>query len=172
MALLYFFLYVAVEIAALVWLGSTIGILSTILLVVLTSVLGLVLVRSQGRRVLSELRAASASGRSPIGALADGGMVAAGSILMAVPGLVTSALGLLLLFPLTRALLRPVVKAVGAKRFSGAVAAGHFAPTASGRFGPTFASGHVVVDGEVVTEPRARQSYPVIEGPDLRTPRD
>jgi UPF0716 protein FxsA len=171
MALLYFFLYVVVEIAALVWLGSTIGILATVLLVVLTSVLGLLLVRSQGRRVLGELRSASASGRSPIGALADGGMVAAGSILMAVPGLVTSALGLLLLFPLTRALLRPIVAAVGSKRLGGAVAAGRFAP-AGGRFGPTFASGHVVVDGEVVTEPRTRESYPVIEGPDLRKPRD
>ncbi|MGU3437533.1 FxsA family protein [Actinomycetes bacterium M1A6_2h] len=172
MALLYFFLYVAVEIAALVWLGSTIGILSTVLLVVLTSVLGLILVRSQGRRVLGELRSASASGRSPIGAIADGGMVAAGSILMAVPGLVTSALGLLLLFPLTRAALRPIVGAVGAKRLKGAVAAGHFAPAGGGRFGPTFAAGHVVVDGEVVTDSRVSDSHPVIEGPDLRKPQD
>ena len=172
MALLYFFLYVAVEISALVWLGSTIGILSTILLVVLASILGLVLVRSQGRRVLGELRSASASGRSPIGAIADGGMVAAGSILMAIPGVVTSALGLLLLFPLTRALIRPLVKAMGAKRLGGAVAAGHFAPTGNPRFGPGFAAGHVVVDGEVVTEPRSHPSYPVIDGPDLRTRRD
>ncbi|WP_280475502.1 FxsA family protein [Nocardia asiatica] len=52
----------------------------------------------------------------PGAAVADGALVAAGGVLMFVPGLVTSLFGLLLLLPPTRSLLRPLVTAFAARR--------------------------------------------------------
>jgi UPF0716 protein FxsA len=47
--------------------------------------------------------------------VSDGALVALGTVLTVVPGLVTSALGLLLLLPPTRAAARPVVTALAAR---------------------------------------------------------
>ncbi|MBY6686907.1 FxsA family protein [Rhodococcus sp. BP-149] len=151
MPLLYFFLYLVVEISALVWLGSAIGILWTVFVVIALSALGMVAIRSQGRRVLSELRSANAGRRSPGGAVADGALVALGSVLLTIPGLVSSVLGLLLMIPLTRALLRPVIARSAARRVETAVASGRTFPP--GGFGPQgFGAGHVVIDGDVMPD--------------------
>ncbi|MGB3770629.1 MAG: FxsA family protein [Rhodococcus sp. (in: high G+C Gram-positive bacteria)] len=166
MPLLYFFLYLVVEISALVWLASTIGILWTVFAVIALSVVGMATIRSQGRRVLSELRAANTGRRSSGGAVADGALVALGSVLLTIPGLVSSVLGLLLMIPLTRTLLRPVIARSAAKRVEHAVATGRAFP--AGSFGPrgygpgnsgpgnsgpgNFGNGHVVIDGDVVPE--------------------
>ncbi|KQU34513.1 MULTISPECIES: FxsA family protein [unclassified Rhodococcus (in: high G+C Gram-positive bacteria)] len=156
MPLLYFFLYLVVEISALVWLGSAIGILWTVFVVIALSAMGMVAIRSQGRRVLSELRSANAGRRSPGGAVADGALVALGSVLLTIPGLVSSVLGLLLMIPLTRALLRPVIARSAARRVETAVASGRTFPP--GGFGPQgfgpqgFGAGHVVIDGDVMPD--------------------
>lgn len=97
-----FLLYVIVEVSALVALTSTVGIGWTILAVVGAFVIGLVLAGSQARRALGQLRR---GGRSPGGAIADGALIALGTIAVVIPGLVSSALGLLLLLPPTRAVL-------------------------------------------------------------------
>ncbi|WP_082518573.1 MULTISPECIES: FxsA family protein [unclassified Rhodococcus (in: high G+C Gram-positive bacteria)] len=166
MPLLYFFLYLVVEISALVWLASTVGILWTVFAVIALSAVGLVSIRSQGRRVLSELRSANAGRRSPGGAVADGALVALGSVLLTIPGLVSSVLGLLLMIPLTRAALRPIIARSAAKRVETAVASGRAFPP--GAFGPRgFSAGHVVIDGDVVQEDPRRtppQTFQVIDG--------
>ena len=97
MPVLLFLAYLVAEIAALALAFSTIGVLWTSALLIAGSVVGVVLVRSQGRKVFAGLRRASQSGGSPTGAVADGVLVALGAVLMFVPGLVTSALGLVLL---------------------------------------------------------------------------
>ncbi|SNS19668.1 FxsA family protein [Rhodococcoides kyotonense] len=134
-----FLLYVVVEVAALVAVGSAIGVLWTVLLLIAGSAVGLVLVRSQGRRVMEGLRAASRGERTPAGAVADGVLFAVGSVAMFVPGLVTTVFGILLLLPPTRWALRPLVLAAAA-RWMPSVA------TATSRMRPT------VIDGEVVSE--------------------
>ncbi|MEU2006862.1 FxsA family protein [Rhodococcus sp. NPDC019627] len=139
-----FLLYVVVEIAALIWVGGTIGALWTACLFLGGSLVGLMLMRSQWRRVIQGLRAAAGGKGSPGAAVADGALVAVGSALMVVPGLVTSLLGLLLLIPPTRWLLRPVVVLVAGKR-AAAVAAGAEAFARAPRRG----SGEVI-EGEVV----------------------
>ncbi|MET0799173.1 MAG: FxsA family protein, partial [Rhodococcus sp. (in: high G+C Gram-positive bacteria)] len=97
-----FVLYVVVEVAALVAVGSALGVLWTVVLLIAGSLVGSLLVRSQGRRVLDGLRRASQGERSAEGAVADGALFAAGSVAMFVPGLVTTVVGLLLLIPPTR----------------------------------------------------------------------
>lgn len=135
-----FVLYVIVEVAALVAVGSAIGVLWTVLLLMAGSAVGLVLVRSQGKRVMDGLRSASRGERSPGGAVADGVLFAIGSVAMFVPGLVTTVFGILLLLPITRWALRPLVL-LAAARWMPSVA------TATSRMRPT------VIDGEVITEP-------------------
>jgi UPF0716 protein FxsA len=117
MPALLFVLYVVAEIGAFVLAVNTFGALRTVLLLIAGSAVGLLLVRSQWRHVMDGLRKAANGERSPGGAVADGALVALGAFLMFVPGLVTSVLGLLLLLPPTRFLVRPVVVFLAARRF-------------------------------------------------------
>ncbi len=48
-----FVLYVVVEVGVLVWVGSTIGVLWTVLLLIAGSAVGMVLVKSQWRAVMA-----------------------------------------------------------------------------------------------------------------------
>ncbi|MEV0946706.1 FxsA family protein [Rhodococcus sp. NPDC049939] len=155
-----FLLYVVVEVAALVLVGNAIGVLWTVLLLLGGTLIGLLLMGSQWRRVMEGLRLAASGKGSPGAAVADGALVALGSVLMFVPGLVTSAIGLLFLLPPTRRLLRPVVVLLGGSR-AAAFTAGAGAFTRTTRHG----SGQVV-DGEVVEEVFEDQAFEgrVIEG--------
>jgi UPF0716 protein FxsA len=112
MAMRLFLVYVLVELAVVVALVSTIGFGWTLLLVIGTFALGLALAGSQVKRQVHRLQAGLAS---PQGAVPDGALVALGTVLAVVPGLVTSALGLLLLLPPTRAVARPAVTALAAR---------------------------------------------------------
>ncbi len=101
-----FWLYVLVELAAVVALAWSIGVGWTLLILVGTFFTGFVLAGSQVKRQVQRLRAGMAA---PQGAISDGALVALGALLVVIPGLVTSALGALLLLPPTRMLARPVV---------------------------------------------------------------
>jgi UPF0716 protein FxsA len=113
MVLRLFFVYVLVEVAVVVALASTIGFGWTVLIVLATFVGGLAVAGSQIKRQIQRLR----SGRltTPHGPVTDSALVALGTVLTAVPGLVTTAAGLLLLLPPTRAVARPVVTALAAR---------------------------------------------------------
>ncbi|NLE80458.1 MAG: FxsA family protein [Rhodococcus sp.] len=141
-----FLLYVVVEVAALIWVGSMIGAVWTVCLLLAGTALGVVLVSSQWRRVMLGLRRAGQGEGSPGAAMADGALVGIGSVLMFVPGLVTSVLGLALLIPPTRWLLRPAMMFVVGRRTTAAFA-GAEAFIRAGRF----RSGDVI-EGEVVDE--------------------
>ena len=116
MAMRLFLVYVLVELAVVVGLVSTIGLGWTFLLVVGAFALGLALAGSQVKRQVQRLQTGLTS---PQGAVSDGALVALGTVLTVVPGLVTSVLGLLLLLPPTRAVARPVVMALAARRLVG-----------------------------------------------------
>ena len=75
-------------------------------------------IATQGcRRVIQRFRRAGRGEVTAESALADGALVATGSVLMFVPGLVTGVLGLLLLLPPTRAVARPVLEKLSNRRF-------------------------------------------------------
>src|ERR1700756_1896134 len=106
MGLRWFLVYAVVEFAAVVALASSIGVGWTILLLLATFVVGIPLAGAQVKRQVRRLRDGF---DTPQGALADGALIALGTVLVVVPGIVTTALGLLLLLPPTRAVARPVV---------------------------------------------------------------
>jgi UPF0716 protein FxsA len=113
MAMRLFLIYLVVELAVVVALVSTIGFGWTVLALLGTSVLGFVLAGSQVKRHLKRLRSGLTT---PQGAVTDSAMVALGTVLVFVPGMVTTVAGLLLLAPPTRAVARPVLTAMAARR--------------------------------------------------------
>jgi UPF0716 protein FxsA len=106
LALLALFIVVPmVEIYVIIRVGHSIGALDTIGLLIVVSVVGAWLTRHEGFVVLRRLRAQLDAGRVPTRELVDGVLVLCAGVLMMTPGFVTDAIGLLVLFPPTRALL-------------------------------------------------------------------
>ncbi|UZJ26333.1 FxsA family protein [Rhodococcus antarcticus] len=137
-----------VEVAALVAVGTWIGVGWTVLLFVGTSVLGGFLLRNQGRRTLAELREAQAAHRTGGKELADGALGGIGALLMVLPGLLTDVVGLLLVLPPTRTLVRPLLGAAVARTVL--VVPQRFSAAGGGRFGAGRVVEGEVVEGEVV----------------------
>jgi UPF0716 protein FxsA len=111
----WFLVYAVVELAAVIALAWAIGLGWTILLLLATLVIGVALAGSQVKRQIRRVRRGFGT---PQGALTDSALIAFGTVLVVIPGIVTTALGLLLLLPPTRAAARPVVAALIAKRAS------------------------------------------------------
>ena len=89
------------EIAMFVLVGQKIGVMATIGLVLVSTLLGLVVIRRQGLGMAKNLNAAQMN-PDEAGTRVMGGMLhMVAGLLLAVPGFITSALGLLLLLPLT-----------------------------------------------------------------------
>jgi len=94
------------ELYVIIQVGQAIGALPTIGLLLLDSLLGSWLLRHQGRTVWRRFREALALGRPPARETVDGALVILGGALMLAPGFITDALGVLLLLPPTRAVVR------------------------------------------------------------------
>lgn len=95
-----------VELYVIIQVGQQIGALWTIGLLVADSILGSMLLRSQGRAVWRSFQAALAAGRPPAREVMDGVLVIFGGALLLTPGFLTDVLGAVLLIPPTRALVR------------------------------------------------------------------
>ena len=130
--------FVVVPIAELyvIWqVGDWLGILPTLGLLLADSVLGSVLMRSQGRAAWRRFNAATGEGRVPAREVIDGVLVIFGGAFLLTPGFLTDIVGLLLLLPPTRAVIRRVlVRRFAARMVAGAVrgAAGRAWPPRAG----------------------------------------
>lgn len=91
-----------VEIAGFVIVGSHIGVLWTLALVVAAGMLGAVLLRFQGFGAMTRARAELAAGGDPSRGIADAAMILVAGILLLIPGFVTDIAGLLLFLPPVR----------------------------------------------------------------------
>lgn len=90
------------EIAVFVVVGSQIGVLPTLGLVLLTAVAGTILLRIQGFGLLARVRHTLDAGRMPGRDLVHGVMIMIAGVLLLTPGFVTDALGFLLFVPAIR----------------------------------------------------------------------
>jgi UPF0716 protein FxsA len=154
MAMRLFLIYVVVELAVIVALTSTIGFGWTILALLATWLVGVSLAGSQVKRHLRRLQSGlTAAGVQ--GAAADSLLVALGTVLVVIPGLASSVVGSLLLLPPTRAIGRPLVTALAARRVPLVVGTG---ATATG-WGYDASGRGDYIDGEVVDV----QPYRVVE---------
>jgi len=91
-----------VELFILIKIGGHIGGFNTILLVIMTAVLGALLARLQGLRTLQQIQLSLSQGQIPAEELIDGVLILAGGILLLTPGVLTDLFALVLLFPYTR----------------------------------------------------------------------
>ncbi len=117
--MLLFIVVPLVELFVIIQVGGAIGVLPTIGLLLLDSILGSVLMRSQGRAVWRNFQAATAAGKVPAREVLDGALVIFGGALLLTPGFVTDLLGVLLLLPPTRAIVRRMLLGGVAKRMLG-----------------------------------------------------
>jgi UPF0716 protein FxsA len=90
------------DIVLLVFVATQLGPVPTIVLVVLTALIGLLLVRAEGRHTARKIQTKLARGQLPTDELLDGGLLIAAGALLLTPGLVTDLVGLLLVIPVTR----------------------------------------------------------------------
>ena len=129
-----------VELAVLIAVGHAIGVLATIGLLILTSLVGTALLRREGARALGAFVEALRARRAPHRELLDGMLITAAGVLVVVPGFVSDVLGLLLLLPPIRGLVRRRILRSASRRTPARYAPGD------------------VVEGEIVDEPPAPRS--------------
>ncbi len=104
------------EIYLITQVAGQVGWPLAIILVIAISAAGAWLVRREGLGVIDRVRHSLRAGRLPTNDLADGAMIFFASALMLTPGFLTDALGLALLIPPIRAVLRPPVIAFFRRR--------------------------------------------------------
>ncbi|WP_396930458.1 FxsA family protein [Mycolicibacterium sp.] len=100
-----FLLYTVVEVAVLAALTWSVGIGWTLLILLASSVIGVALAGSQLKKQILKLQRTRTD---PQGAVADSMLVALGTVLMFIPGIVSTAIGALMLLPPTRSVVRPL----------------------------------------------------------------
>jgi UPF0716 protein FxsA len=106
------------ELYVIIKVGEAIGALNTIALLILDSIVGVALLRSQGRRAWARFNQALAEGRVPGKEIADGALIIVGGALLLTPGFISDALGVLLLIPPTRAVIRGILARTAFRRMA------------------------------------------------------
>ncbi len=153
MPLLLFLVFILVpicELYVLIQVGQAIGALPTIGLLILDSIVGAALMRSQGRAAWRRFNVALQEGRVPHREVLDGVLVIFGGALLLTPGFLTDIPGIILLLPPTRA----IVRALLVKRFAGSIVSGA-AQGAQARMGGMF-GGFQTGAGRAGRRPRER----------------
>jgi UPF0716 protein FxsA len=101
-----FILVPIAELYVIIKVGEAIGLVPTLVLLLADAILGSMLLRHQGRAAWIRFNRALAEGRLPHKEVFDGVLVIMGGALLITPGFLTDILGLILLIPPTRALVR------------------------------------------------------------------
>jgi len=100
--LLLFIAIPLIELVLFLQIGSRIGLLPTIAIVILTGILGASLTRIQGLKTLARYQQALAEGRMPHAEVIEGLMILAAGAVLLTPGFLTDVIGFLLLVPPVR----------------------------------------------------------------------
>ncbi|MGL5776100.1 MAG: FxsA family protein [Aeromonas veronii] len=106
---------VVLELTVMIEVGSVIGALPTVGLLILTAVLGSFLVRSEGLKTLFSAQQKMQQGEMPGREVMGGMMLALAGLLLIIPGFVTDMFGVLLLQPWLRNKLAD--KLIGSSQF-------------------------------------------------------
>lgn len=97
-----FVIMTLLEIYVLVSVGESIGGLSTILLVIVTALIGSTLLKQQGWSTMAKAQNAMANGQTPALEMLEGVVILISGVLLLTPGFITDAIGLLGLMPFSR----------------------------------------------------------------------
>jgi UPF0716 protein FxsA len=150
---LLFLIFIVVPLAELyviIQVGEAIGVLPTIGLLLLDSILGSALMRSQGRAAWRRFTDATRAGRPPAREVLDGALVLLGGAFLLTPGFITDVFGALLLLPPTRALVRRTLARRLLQRMTASIIGGPTGPFGPGAAGPPRRSQDGDVEGTAV----------------------
>jgi UPF0716 protein FxsA len=95
-----------IELWVIVQVAGVVGVAETFLLLIGISIAGALLLKQQGMAAWNRLQATLARGEVPTKEVTDGALIMLGGALLLTPGFVTDAVGILLLLPPTRALVK------------------------------------------------------------------
>jgi UPF0716 protein FxsA len=125
------------ELYVIIQVGEAIGALWTIAILLADSILGSLLLRMQGRAAWRRFQEALAAGRMPHREVMDGVLVIFGGAFLITPGFLSDVVGLLLLLPPTRAVIRRTLARILQRRavvgVAGATAGRRRRPPRAGR---------------------------------------
>lgn len=107
-----------IELSVLIYVGSYIGTLNTIAIILLTAVAGAYMVRMEGIGVIYRIQRDLNEGAFPADELLNGAMILVAGALLLTPGFFTDLIGFLMVFPATRELIKPPLKKYLDKRIS------------------------------------------------------
>lgn len=134
-----------IEIAVLLRIGSALGWLPTLTIVILTAILGTAMLRQQGLATIASARQRLDAGEMPAQQLLEGMLLLIGGVLLLTPGFVTDAFGFACLVPWTRRWLSARIAARSTISFGGVAGAagvsGAEIPGQGGYKGQTVGSG-------------------------------
>ena len=99
----------AIEISVLLLSGYLIGAWLTLVLILVTGVLGLLLAKRQGFETWRKAQEQMSYGYMPGNEIIDGICILIGGVFLVLPGLISDLVGIILLLPFTRNLLKPIV---------------------------------------------------------------
>jgi len=99
----------ALEIWLLISIGQYIGPWLTIILIILTGVLGAWLAKYQGLEALRNAQQKMSYGQMPGDVIIDGLCILVGGVLLLTPGFISDSIGFFLLIPATRNLVKPFI---------------------------------------------------------------
>jgi len=111
-----FILVPLAELAVIIAVGKTVGVLATLLLLLAFSLFGAWLAKREGLAAWRRFQLALAEGRVPTREVADGAMILLAGALLFTPGFLTDLVGLVLLVPPSRALARGWAPALARRR--------------------------------------------------------
>ncbi len=97
-----FLIMFALELSVLIEVGGQIGAGATVLLVFMTTALGLGLLQQQGFRTMLKMQQRMAAGEQPAEEMLESLMIGMGAMLLILPGFISDTIGLLLMMPLFR----------------------------------------------------------------------
>ncbi len=107
-----------IELAILIEIGSFIGVAPTVIIVILTAIVGAYLVRLEGMGVLSRIQNNMQQGVFPADELISGVMILVSGALLLTPGFFTDIFGFLMVIPISRNFIKDHVKKYIEKRIS------------------------------------------------------
>jgi UPF0716 protein FxsA len=94
------------EIYLLIKLGSFLGALNTVIIVILTGIIGAYLAKLEGLHTMTKVREALNRGEMPAEGMLDALLILVAGIVLLTPGFLTDIAGLLILIPQTRLLFK------------------------------------------------------------------
>jgi UPF0716 protein FxsA len=108
----------AADIGLLLLFGKSIGFWPTLLLIILTGVLGAYLAKREGLQTIRKVQEQLSRGQLPGDALLDGICILIGATFLVTPGFITDIIGFLMLFPPTRKLFKLLIMYLFKKRIN------------------------------------------------------